>query len=104
VTFQEVAETFSAPAVTLDSIIDELGAIDILKIDVEGAEYEILGGCRQLGSIGCIVGEVHSVPGASSEALFAGLDGFELLASNIHDGQGTFVAVRRDRPTGLPII
>jgi FkbM family methyltransferase len=104
VTFQEVTETFSAPAVTLDSIIDELGAIDILKIDVEGAEYEILGSCRQLRSIRCIVGEVHPVPGASSEALLAQLDGFEVVASDIRGGQGPFLAVRRDPPSSAPII
>ena len=48
VTRQQVMDTFTAQAVTLDSIIDELGDIDLLKIDIEGAEYEVLGSCRQL--------------------------------------------------------
>ena len=45
--------------VSLDELVDELGAIDLLKLDVEGAEYEVLSRCRQLRRIGAIAGEMH---------------------------------------------
>lgn len=62
--------------VTLDDLIDELGTIDLLKIDVEGAEYDVLGGCRQLGAVRQIAGEMHLEGPADRqrlEALVAGL-------------------------------
>jgi FkbM family methyltransferase len=101
VTFQEVVETFTADAVTLDSIIEEVGDIDLLKIDIEGAEYEVLEACRQLDRIGCIIGEVHAIPDASPERLFDLLDGFEVAAERVQGGQGPFIARRADaeRPT-----
>lgn len=49
----------SVRATSLDDVIAELGEIDLLKIDIEGAEYDALGACTKLGSIGCIVGEMH---------------------------------------------
>ncbi len=45
--------------VSLDDLVSELGPIDLLKVDVEGAEYEALGACESLGSISQIVGELH---------------------------------------------
>ncbi len=97
VTFQEVSDTFTVDAVTLDSIIEELGQVDILKIDIEGGEYGVLRGCRNLERVGCIVGEVHSIASETPEALFADLAGFEVVASQVRDGQGPFLALRRDR-------
>jgi FkbM family methyltransferase len=46
-------------AVSLDDLISELGHIDLLKIDIEGAEYEVLAACQNLASISNIVGEIH---------------------------------------------
>jgi FkbM family methyltransferase len=94
-TDQAVAETFEVDAVTLDSIIEELGTIDILKIDIEGAEYEVLQACRQLDRINCIVGEFHPAPDVTPERFFALLDAFELLENNASYGKGTFLACRR---------
>jgi FkbM family methyltransferase len=94
VTIQEVAETFTAEAVTLDSIIDEVGDIDLLKIDIEGAEYEVLEACRQLHRVRCIIGEVHAIPGASADRLFAMLSDFEIAAERVQGGQGPFIARR----------
>ena len=102
VTFQEVTDSFAAKAVTLDSIIAELGGIDILKIDIEGAEYDVLAASRELGRVGCIVGEVHPLPDRSGEELFAQLDGFELVSSDVRDGQGPFMALRRERADDEP--
>jgi FkbM family methyltransferase len=44
---------------SLDDLIDEIGDIDLLKIDIEGAEFEVLGACTKLSSISTIVGELH---------------------------------------------
>ena len=44
---KDKVSTFSAPARTLDSILDDAGAptiIDLLSLDVEGGELEVLGG------------------------------------------------------------
>jgi FkbM family methyltransferase len=95
VTKQLVSDTFLTEAVTLDSIIAELGEIDILKIDIEGAEHEVLSACSHLDRVGCIVGEMHPIPGASAEQLFASLAGHRVVEQNIKDGQGPFVALRR---------
>jgi FkbM family methyltransferase len=98
VTRQEVIETFTATAVTLDSIIDELGDIDLLKIDIEGAEYEVLEACTKLERVHCIIGEVHAIPGARPERLFALLQDFQISADGVQDGQGPFIACRPAQP------
>jgi hypothetical protein len=85
-----------SPAVTLDAIIDELGDIDLLKLDIEGAEYEVLTACRQLDRVRCIVGEVHTIPNATTDQFFSLLDGFSIVESDIHDGKGTFLALKSD--------
>jgi FkbM family methyltransferase len=45
--------------VTLDDVLSEVGAVDLLKIDIEGAEYDVLSNAGQLASIGAVVGELH---------------------------------------------
>jgi FkbM family methyltransferase len=57
------AATTTVPALTLDSFCRERGItrIDLLKIDVEGAELDVLEGARGLfsaGAIGCVLFEV----------------------------------------------
>jgi FkbM family methyltransferase len=94
VTRQEVTETFTAEAVTLDSIIEEIGDIDLLKIDIEGAEYEVLEACTKLDRVRCIIGEVHAIPDSLPERLFALLEGFQISAESVQDGQGPFIARR----------
>jgi FkbM family methyltransferase len=47
------------PAVTLDQLVEEVGPIDLLKLDVEGAEFEVLGRSRRLDQVRRIAGEVH---------------------------------------------
>lgn len=54
------------PALSLDAILSSHpGDVDLLKIDVEGAEYEIIGGTSvdQLRRIRQVVLEYHDVPG-----------------------------------------
>jgi FkbM family methyltransferase len=66
-------------SISLDDLINELGPIDLLKIDVEGAEYETFRACTQLSSISTIVGEMHIFDGDDAERaqlndLVAGLE------------------------------
>ncbi len=95
VTFQEVTETFTVESVTLDSIIEELGDVDVLKIDIEGAEHEVLAASRRLERVRCIVGETHPLPDRPGESLFELLPGFEVVSSDLRGGQGPFLALRR---------
>lgn len=46
---------------TLDSLIEALAVdrVELVKIDIEGAEYEVLANCRTLRRIDTIVGEFH---------------------------------------------
>ncbi|MFZ2056807.1 MAG: FkbM family methyltransferase [Acidimicrobiales bacterium] len=45
--------------ISLDDLIDQFGPIDLLKIDIEGAEYEVFEVARRLGDVHEIVGELH---------------------------------------------
>jgi FkbM family methyltransferase len=47
--------------VRLDTLMDELGLdrIDLLKLDIEGAEYDVLAATERLGAVRAICGEVH---------------------------------------------
>ena len=67
---------------TLESLLTELNLdhIDLLKIDVEGAEEEILPGFAGLGSVGAVVGEIHPDVVGDPEGLVRLLDEhFELV-------------------------
>jgi FkbM family methyltransferase len=69
--------------------------VDLLKLDVEGAEWEILPSVRLSGHADVVVGELHSGmledPGAERAALSHGLADFEVRYEG--DGQsGHFVA------------
>jgi len=45
---------------TLDDLIEEIGHVDLMKIDIEGTEYEVFGACRSaLKRIDKITAEVH---------------------------------------------
>lgn len=46
-------------AVSLDDLVEELGAIDLLKIDIEGGEHAVLASSRRLDQVSRIVGEIH---------------------------------------------
>ena len=71
-------------SISLDDLIKEIGPIDLLKIDIEGAEYETFRACTRLASIGTIVGEMH-LEDESERHLLNGLvtdlesAGFEVL-------------------------
>jgi FkbM family methyltransferase len=57
--FRSNAVGNAVESLSLDDLIDEVGPIDLLKIDIEGAEYKTFGACTKLSSISAIVGEMH---------------------------------------------
>jgi len=52
---------FDVPSRTLDAVVASTGAVDLLKLDVEGAEFDVLEAASDetLRQIGAIVGELH---------------------------------------------
>ena len=87
------------PTVTLDAIIEMAGApIDILKIDCEGAEYDILMTSKRLQHVRVIVGEWHRFgPGQDPEKLQAHLKskGFKTRFFDRYHPNDQFWARRR---------
>jgi len=66
------------PALDLNDLVDRVGPVDLLKLDIEGAEFEVLQrtSLDTLRQIGVIVGELHlwAAPPAEAEALIARLE------------------------------
>jgi FkbM family methyltransferase len=77
-TDQISAEKIQVRAMTLEALLDEAGIerVDVLKLDCEGAEYEILESLPShiLERIGAIVAEIHTIPGHSPRELVAILE------------------------------
>jgi FkbM family methyltransferase len=67
--FQSSKEGNWVESICLDDLIRELGHIDLLKIDIEGAEYETFRACTMLSSISTIVGEMHILEAGDSQRL-----------------------------------
>lgn len=62
-------------SITLDSIVAEHGAIDLLKLDIEGAEEKVIPSSRAIAAARRIVAELHlSRPGQEAE-MVAALEG-----------------------------
>jgi len=82
--------TVRVPALSLESICRRAGVerIDLLKIDIEGAEWDVLTAYPRLGEIGEVVGELHEdlIP-VSRQEFFAmlGEAGFEPGAEREED-------------------
>jgi FkbM family methyltransferase len=55
------SEGYNVKAITLDDLVQLNGPIDLLKLDIEGAEFEVIANARSstLGEISTIVGELH---------------------------------------------
>lgn len=65
-------------AITLDELIEQHGPVDCLKIDIEGAEFEVFAAATRLSEIRTIVGELHVSEPAQQERLLTqlGAEGF----------------------------
>jgi hypothetical protein len=86
----------TVPAVSLDTAVNIVGGrVDILKVDIEGAEHAVLAAARRLDLVEVVLGEFHPAPGASWQSLRRSLNGMELRPDTAPDGElGLFVAVR----------
>lgn len=87
------------PMVSLAGLLERTGleSVDVLKLDCEGAEYEILlnSGGDVLDRVGVIVGEFHPAPGGDPAGLARHLsaNGFAVTVEPGVD-QGIFSAIR----------
>jgi hypothetical protein len=97
----------AVPVTTLEALFTDLGvaAVDVLKLDCEGAEYDILEGTRSevLRRCGRIIGEFHPVAGRSASGLERTLSdaGFDVVVEPAGpDDAGMFTALRQ--PTNAP--
>jgi FkbM family methyltransferase len=87
----------SVPAVSLGDLLDshDLDRVDLLKLDVEGAEWEIFDGLLD-PRIKAVIGEVHGRDGKAPEAFFELLSrSMSVETISVDPGQATFVATRR---------
>jgi FkbM family methyltransferase len=85
---------------SLDSLLDELGLVhvDLLKLDIEGAEHEAIRESRRLHQIAAIVGEFHGSSPDRVDAFLRLLHGFELETEQ-KPGHTLFRAERRCKPS-----
>jgi FkbM family methyltransferase len=56
-------------ATSLDELVSAHGEIDLLKLDIEGAEFEVLGATEALDHVGQIVAELHFRDPAAGQQL-----------------------------------
>jgi FkbM family methyltransferase len=89
-------------AVTLDSLVDELslGCIDVLKLDIEGAEIPVLRSTTVLGRVRVIVFEYHrEYADVALWELLEHLKGFRLRRFDGNsESHATVVLEREDKP------
>jgi FkbM family methyltransferase len=69
--------------------------VDLIKIDIEGAEYDVFASSSAVRDVPLIVGELHDdLIAASREEFFGLLDGFDVETDVPLGGRGPFVASR----------
>jgi FkbM family methyltransferase len=88
------------PAISFEDLLVTNGIerVDLLKLDVEGAEWEIVGGDVP-ASVEAIVGEAHDArEGTAQEFIERVGASMEVTTTWVGDGQATFVARRRSGP------
>lgn len=81
-------------AVAFDDILRDLGRVDLLKLDCEGAEWLILRGSKELHRVGRIVGEYHGGDVDEFRQILKDA-GFAVEIRNPELGQGLFTADRQ---------
>jgi FkbM family methyltransferase len=88
-------------SITLGEALERAGFphVDVLKMDIEGAEYEVLDQLapRALDGVGAIVLECHRRPGVSADDVAARLrrEGFDVSLSGKNGELDLLVASRR---------
>lgn len=96
-------QTVAVPAVALDELIERYKP-DLVKIDVEGAEYEVFARSARLEDVRAFVGEIHSLPDEPQTGeLLDRFSGFDVTATS--KGRMTmFEAVRTSSATSGPTV
>jgi FkbM family methyltransferase len=81
---------------SLDSVFQQLGLrrVDLLKVDIEEAEYDAFRAFQRLRDVGAVVGELHGSDEGRRRAFFALFAGFKLRVRT-DDGHTTFTAMRQ---------
>lgn len=64
------ANSYQVPAITLNDLVTTYGPPDLIKIDIEGAEYQVLNNFDNLNRVPQIIGEVHPDIGNFTETDF----------------------------------
>lgn len=85
------------PALSLSSLLESEGVerVDLLKVDVEGAEWDILDRGAPM-QVAAIVGEIHSRNSNTPEHLIERLsESMDVRSQWVAPGQATFIATRR---------
>ncbi len=88
--------TISVSGLSLADLMDRfaLTRIDLLKLDIEGAEYDVLEGFDRHEVLGEVIGELHALPGgAPHQRMTAALPGFTVEERG--DGPDTLFHARR---------
>jgi FkbM family methyltransferase len=95
-TLYGTGEPKSVDGRSLDSLFQQLGLprVDLLKVDIEEAEYDAFRAFQRLRDVGAVVGELHSSDEGRRRAFFALFEGFKLRVRT-DDGHTTFTATRQ---------
>jgi FkbM family methyltransferase len=95
-TLYGTGEPTSVEGRSLDSVFQQLGLrrVDLLKVDIEEAEYDAFRAFQRLRDVGAVVGELHGSDEGRRRAFFALFEGFELRVRT-DDGHTTFTAMRQ---------
>jgi FkbM family methyltransferase len=91
------AESVEVPVRTVPDLLDELGwdRVDVVKMDVEGAEKDVLAGCAGwIGRVGTVLMEIHPVTSPEEVAAQVGPHGFRVRRLGC-GFEPTFVLERR---------
>lgn len=82
------------PAISLDRLLAE--PVDVLKLDIEGAEFDVVPGSERLSSVRVVVGEIHAEPDSrAAEGLLSELTEFNVEAEGDGAGHTIFRAFRK---------
>lgn len=90
------SKVISIPTKKLDQVISDIGGtVDLMKIDIEGAEFSVLENSKQLDKINFIVGEVHPEKANTEvKSIENSLSKTHHIDSNINFGKSLFRATR----------
>jgi FkbM family methyltransferase len=92
------ARTVSVPGCSLDTLCRDFGIaqVDLLKVDIEGAEYEVLRAFSGLPTTRAVIGEFHPhLAGCSQDAFEELFRGFDLAIEKAGDTR-LFLALNRE--------